>query len=94
MHSKSIGTEAVFTKTEMNNEWNINFFFEYMLCAKSIKIKVVFTKTELYDNWKIDFIQNISLCIQHTYFHQFSLGQNIFETSLLIWCETESSCCF
>ena len=25
MYSKSIKTEAIFTKTEMNNEWKINF---------------------------------------------------------------------
>ena len=25
MYSKSVETEVVFTKTEMNNKWNINF---------------------------------------------------------------------
>ncbi len=31
LFSKSIETEAVFAKTEMNKEWNINFFQNSLL---------------------------------------------------------------
>ena len=29
---KNIETEAVFTKTEFNNEWNVNFIQKIALC--------------------------------------------------------------
>ena len=44
---KSIETEAVFTKTEMNNEWNVDFSLKYELSRKSIDTEAVFTKTEM-----------------------------------------------
>ena len=44
--SKSIETEAVFTKREMNYKWNTIFFNKYKERSKSIDIGAVFTETE------------------------------------------------
>ena len=44
--SKSIETEAVFTKIKMNDEWNIHFL-KTRVGLKSIKTEAVFTKTEM-----------------------------------------------
>ena len=41
MCSKSISTEAVFTKTEKNNEWNMNF-----LLSKPLVILASFQQVE------------------------------------------------
>ena len=44
---QSIETETVFTKTEMINEWNINFLKKNDQNSKSTKIKALFTKTKM-----------------------------------------------
>ena len=46
MSSKSIEAQAVFTKTEMNNEWNVNFLLNTKCVQKGIEDEAVFTKTK------------------------------------------------
>ena len=58
MCSESIKIKVVFIKTEMNNEWNINFF-KLQDVIKSIENWAVLTKTE----WNINFLQNIK-CVE------------------------------
>ena len=53
---KSIETEAVFTKTEMNNEWNVDFLQNTSCVDKSIETEAVFTKTEINNEWNVDFL--------------------------------------
>ena len=43
MCSKSIETAAVFTKTDMNYECNVNCLLVYEMCSKSIETEAVFT---------------------------------------------------
>ena len=76
--SNSIKTEAVFTKTEMNNEWN-------KVCLNSIKNEVVFTKMEMNYEWNIDFSQNTPLGIQYTYSSKFFIGQSTSKTFFFVW---------
>ena len=45
--SKSIEAEAVFTTTEMNNEWNVNFLQNTNTAEKSIEIEAAFTNIEV-----------------------------------------------
>ena len=55
--SKSNETEAVFTKTDMNNEWNVIFFFsKYEICSKSNETEAVFTKTDMNNEWNVNFV--------------------------------------
>ena len=55
---KSIEFEAVFTKIEMINEWNVYFFSEYKVCHKSAEFESVFTKIEMNNEWNVYFFQN------------------------------------
>ena len=43
---KDIEFEAVFTQTEMNNGWNVNFFLNTRSEQKNIETQFVFTKRE------------------------------------------------
>ena len=64
MCSKSIKTEAVFTKTEINNEWIKRWFSStYMMCWKSIGTEAVFIKTEMNKEWNVDFLQHTK-CVE------------------------------
>ena len=49
--SKYIETKAIFAKTKINNEWNINPFSKYKVCSKSIETDVVFTQTAMKNEW-------------------------------------------
>ena len=54
---KNIDNEAVFTKTDGNNKWNVNFL-QNTTCVKNIDNEAVFTKTEMKDEWNVYFLQN------------------------------------
>ena len=54
---------CVFTKTEMNNEWHIDFSSKYELSWKSIGTEAVFTKTEMNNEWNVNFLQN-TVCVE------------------------------
>ena len=58
MCSKSIKTEAVFAKREIDNGWDINFL-QNMRCV----LKAVFTKTEMNNEWNVNLLQNMR-CMQ------------------------------
>ena len=57
MYSKSIETEAVFTKKEINNEENINLSSKNKMSSKSIETEAVFTKTEINNEENINFLR-------------------------------------
>ena len=59
--SKSVETKAVFIKTEMNNEWNINFLRNTKLHSKRIETEAVYLKTEMNNEQNINFLQNTKL---------------------------------
>ena len=44
---KRLETEAVFTKTEMNNEWNVDFLQNTSYVEKCFETEAVLTKTEI-----------------------------------------------
>ena len=67
LYWKWIDTEAVFTKTEMNNERNVNFLQNNALCWKSIETEAVFTKTGINNEWNVHFLRNDLGGIQQLY---------------------------
>ena len=58
MCHKSVESEAVFTKIEMNNEGKVLFFSEYKECHKNIESEAVFTMIEMNNEWNVIFFQN------------------------------------
>ena len=68
---KSIKTEAVFTKTEINNKWNVHFSSKYELCYKSVETEALFTKTEKNNKENVHFLQNSHIGIQYAYSNEF-----------------------
>ena len=69
-------TEAVFTKTGMNNEWDVNFFFffsKYKVCSNSMETEAVFTKTEMNNEWNVNFFKIVVLAINPLIPRSFSL---------------------
>ena len=59
MWSKSIKTEAIFTKTEKNNEWNIKFLWNTRCDEKVSKTEAVFIKIEINNEWNSNFLLNM-----------------------------------
>ena len=59
----------------------------YEVCLKSIKNETLFSKKGMNNEWNINFLQNSPLGIQHTHFSEFSIGQNVFQTTFFIACE-------
>ena len=55
--SKSIETEAVCIKREMNNERNVNFHQNARFVQK-VATETVFTKTKMNNEWNVNFLQN------------------------------------
>ena len=64
LFSKSIGTEAVFTKTEMN-EMFFFFFSQNMLCVQRVlETEAVFTKAGMNNEENITFLQNMNCVVK------------------------------
>ena len=79
MCSKSIKTKAVFTKTEMNNEWNIHFLQNMSHFLKGINTKVLFPNTEMNSEHIISIYQSNSLSIKPILFEWIFHGWSISE---------------
>ena len=63
---KSIETEAVFTKTEMNNEWNINFHQNTSCVGKVSRLKLYLPRQKWTMNEKLIFIKIRLPCSRDT----------------------------
>ena len=61
--SINVETEAVFTKTRMNNKWNNDIPQNTSYVQKVIEIEAVFTKTEMNSEWNVNFLQN-TRCVE------------------------------
>ena len=69
MCSKSISTETVFTKTEKNNEWNINFIQIHLLGIQNTYSNELFplvkAPSKLHFWYSVKLHQNVSFSVQH-----------------------------
>ena len=60
MSSKSIETEAIFIKTEINNKRRLIFLKIQTVLKKYIKTEAVFTQKEMNNVRNVNFLQNTS----------------------------------
>ena len=87
---KIIETEVGFTKTEINNEWNV-YFIQNKRCFKKLSRLNLYLPRQKWIRNETLILFELVLWVFNAYSSEFSIGQSISEFSFLILCEASFS---